>query len=228
LTIPTAILIVIRKLSPRCETKVRRGMLYIEYVSRRPGVPLATFHEGALAGQEGWAGDFAEDRLVLNAARTWRLGPEPEYFSVWACSGFERLNAWERTFKGGNADRFQDPFQAVARIDVAGWYDELVPAQHHRGGLYYVEFFDPARIGTTGTSGRAQLVSWFHERFDPQSGVEPILLAIRQGLLAPPPGGLAAWRLPGYESLALTHGEVEALVDRVAAGLYVDVGEEVL
>ena len=54
------------------------GLVYIEYISRRAGVDLASFHAGATAGQEGWDDYYGEDRLILSAGRTWRLGPEPE------------------------------------------------------------------------------------------------------------------------------------------------------
>ena len=67
-------------------------LVYIEYFSRRPGVDLETFRKQAAQGQEGWDSGFGEDRLVLGLARTWRLGPEPEYMAVWhsPAAGFER------------------------------------------------------------------------------------------------------------------------------------------
>ena len=50
------------------------GLVYIEYISRLPGIDLGTFRAQAAQGQEGWESGF-EDELVLSAGRTWRLGP---------------------------------------------------------------------------------------------------------------------------------------------------------
>ena len=52
--------------------------VYIEYISRRPGVPLQSFHAIAGPGQAKWAAEYGVDRLILNIGRTWRLGAEPE------------------------------------------------------------------------------------------------------------------------------------------------------
>ncbi|HHT9131508.1 MAG TPA: hypothetical protein ACFYED_03380, partial [Candidatus Tripitaka californicus] len=101
-------------------------MIYIEYFSRRPGVELAEFHAGVAKGS-AWGDGYVEDRLILLAGRTWRLGPDPEYLMVWHSSnaGFERIDAWERIFRSGEADSFEEPFLRVARIDIAGCYEAL-------------------------------------------------------------------------------------------------------
>ena len=93
------------------------GLVYIEYIRRRAGVDLARFHADATAGQEGWHDDYGEDRLMLSAGRTGRLGPEPEYMAVWHTpdAGFERIDAWDRIFRSGDAESSEQPFFQVAR-----------------------------------------------------------------------------------------------------------------
>ena len=58
-------------------------LVYIEYISRRPGVSTEAFYFATGRGQTGWAGEYAEDVMVLNIGRTFRTGPEPEYMTVW-------------------------------------------------------------------------------------------------------------------------------------------------
>jgi hypothetical protein len=58
-------------------------LIYIEFISRRPGVALEAFHAVAGGGQTGWAGDYDDDVPLLNLGRTWRMGPEPEYLTAW-------------------------------------------------------------------------------------------------------------------------------------------------
>src|SRR5205085_2731782 len=102
-------------------------LVYIEYISRRPGVSIEAFHELAGRGQTGWAAEHGDDQLLLNLGRTWRLGREPEFLGVWfnAVAGLERIGDWERIFTSGDAARFETPFMIAARIDSAGCYDPL-------------------------------------------------------------------------------------------------------
>ena len=85
---------------------------------------LDAFRAGVAEGQQGWDSGYDADRLVLNAGRTWRLGPEPEYFAAWHCpaAGCGRLDDWDRIFRSGEADHLEGAFFQVARIDVAGCY----------------------------------------------------------------------------------------------------------
>jgi hypothetical protein len=58
-----------------------------------------------------------------------------------------------------------------------------------------------------------------------------VLVAHRIGLLAPDPGGIALWTLPDLASLADVAGEPageQEAVELVAAGVYTDVGREIL
>ena len=98
-------------------------MIYIEFTSRRPqpGLrendrgtlavesfesQLQRFHRAVLAGQSGWEGSWSEDQMILSMGRTWRLGPEPEYMTVWytPTAGLGRIDDWDKVFRSGEAD----------------------------------------------------------------------------------------------------------------------------
>jgi hypothetical protein len=202
------------------------GLVYVEFVSRRPGVDLHQFHAAQLQAQAGWAGGHTEDLLIWQAARTWRLGPEPEYLVVWYTPGcgLERIDEWDRIFRAGGDDHHERPARQVARIDVAGCYTALRPPVAARKGSYYAEFFAP-----TGTPDAVR------ELYDRRAALHPRLtlnlLACRIGHLAPNPGGLAVWTLPDFASLAEIATELEGMGHPVhlhQAGTYHDVGEEIL
>ena len=76
-------------------------MIYIEYISRRSGIELDDFHRVVRQVQEAWEAGHGADRLIINVGRTWRLGPEPEYLSIWdtGASGLDRLDDWARAFR---------------------------------------------------------------------------------------------------------------------------------
>ena len=94
-------------------------LVYIEYITRRPGVGLHEFPRGADRGQTGWAGDYDDDVTVLNVGRSWRIGPEPEYLCAWysrnAASSDRRVGG---AFRSGDADAYEKPFRLAARIDA--------------------------------------------------------------------------------------------------------------
>src|SRR5919199_4844774 len=120
--------------------------VYIEYISRRPGVPLEAFHAIAGPGQTAWSAEHSDDRLILNIGRTWRLGSEPEYIAVWHTpdKGANRLGEWAAIFASGEADHLELPFTAVGRIDVAGFYEPLLEPVTGSRPVYYGEVFDVA------------------------------------------------------------------------------------
>ena len=202
-------------------------LVYIEYISRRPGVSLEAFHEVAGRGQAGWAGEYSEDQLVLNLARTWRIGPEPEYVAVWynAAAGLERIEEWERVFTSGEASHFEEPFKLAARIDSAGCYEALLEPVPGAGGPYYAELFEPSG------SGSSEAVRSFYEDRRGRSGLTLNLLAERIGRLGPEPPGLAIWSLPAYGALGPIATELDSVTEPVrlvAAALYADLGREIL
>jgi hypothetical protein len=202
-------------------------LVYIEYISRRPGVSLEAFHEVAGRGQSGWAGEYTEDRLVLNVGRTWRIGPEPEYVAVWynAAAGLERIEEWERVFTSKEASHFEEPFKLAARIDAAGCYEPLLEPVPGAGGPYYAELYERAAEASTDAVRTA-----FEERRD-RSGLVLNLLVERIGRLGPDPAGLAVWSLPSYEALATIARDLDGVrepVRLVDAALYADLGREIL
>ena len=171
------------------------SLIYIEFISRRPGVALEAFHAVAGGGQEGWAGDYDADVAVLNLGRTWRMGPEPEYLTAWysPSAGLERLDEWERIFKSGDAARFEEPFRLAARIDRSGVYEPLLEPVAGTRRPYYAEFFDFAPAPRATTCARA-----YEERAARHAELELNLLIDRVGRLGPDPRGLAFWGAPSY------------------------------
>ncbi len=153
-------------------------MIYIEFTSRRPQPGLREndrgtlavesfesqvqrFHRAVLAGQSGWEGSWSEDQMILSMGRTWRLGPEPEYMTVWytPTAGLGRIDDWDTVFRSGDADALEKPFREVARIERAGCYEALLDpvrqsatsgvaerseaSPRPQNGIYYAEFFEP-------------------------------------------------------------------------------------
>jgi hypothetical protein len=200
--------------------------IYIEYISRLPGVPLEAFHAIAGPGQGRWSAEYSDDRLILNLGRTWRLGPEPEYVAVWYTPkhGLERIAEWERVFTSGEADAFEKPFELAARIDHAGCYEPLLEPVAGSGGPYYAEFFRP-------TGDPRAIRALYDQRAQRHAGLTLNLLARRIGRLAPDPGGLAVWTVPSLAAVAGLAEELDAArepVELVDAGTYADTGQEIL
>jgi len=202
-------------------------LVYIEFISRLPGVSLEAFHFAA--GRQGaWSGEYAEDRLLLNLGRTFRTGPEPEYLAVWYTpeSGLERIGEWEAVFKSGVADHLEEPFKLAARIDKAGCYEPLVEPVPGRGGLYYGEYLDVA-----SGAGRDEVRAFFESRAARRDGFTLNLLCDRIGKLGPQPRLVAFWTVPSWEALdgiARDLDGVEAPVRLVEGAFYRDLGEETL
>jgi hypothetical protein len=201
-------------------------MIYVEYISRRPDVDLATFHAAVTTGQEGWDSDYSEDHLVWSAARTWRLGPAPEYVGVWYTPGgsLDRIDEWDRIFRSGHADVHENVFRRAAIIERAGCYQPLCEPVRARDGIYYAEYFRPAADSTA-------IRSFFDERARRHADLTLNLLVRRIGHLAPDPGGIAVWTVPSFAALATIATELEGgrePIELVSAGTYVDVGREIL
>jgi len=234
-------------------------MIYIEFTSRRPqpGLresdrgtlavesfesQLQRFHRAVLAGQSGWEGSWSEDQMILSVGRTWRLGPEPEYMTVWhtPSAGLGRIDAWDKVFRSGEADELEQPFREVARIERAGCYEALLdpvrqpttsaeatrsePSPRTQGGIYYAEFFEP--------SGPHDAIRELYvKRAASHAKLTLALCIVRIGKLAPEPGGLAVWTLPSYGALATIARDLDGMIEPVrltTAGVYNDVGTEIL
>jgi hypothetical protein len=166
--------------------------------------------------------------VILNVGRTWRLGAEPEYLAVWHTpgKGANRLGDWASIFASGEADHIELPFTAVARIDVAGFYEPLLEPVAGSGPVYYAEFFDLAPAAS-----REDATSFFRERAERQPHRVLNLAADRIGKLGPDPRGVAFWQLPSFDDLdgiAVELDGVETPIRLVRAGVYADIGREVL
>ncbi len=201
-------------------------VIYVEYISRRPGVALAEFHAGVATGQEGWDASFDDDVLIWSAARTWRLGPAPEYLGVWFSprADFDRIDDWDRIFRAGHADIHEQGFRKVATIDAAGCYRPLGEPIRARGAIYYAEYFRPG-------PDPERTARFFDERDRRHPELTLHLLVERIGRLAPEPGGLAVWSIPNFAALRSIATELDELSEPmtlVAAGTYADVGREIL
>jgi hypothetical protein len=202
--------------------------VYIEFISRNAGVPLPSFHVIAGRGQEGWASEYGDDRLILNLGRTWRLGAEPEYVCVWNTpgKGVERLGEWEQIFSTGEADHLEKAFEAAGRIDIAGLYEPLLDPVAGNGSLYYGEFFDVARDVRPG-----DVADYFVRRQSRHHELVLNLVADRIGKLGPDPRGVAFWQLPDYTSLQPIAVELDGPdepIHLVRCGLYAPIGKEIL
>lgn len=202
-------------------------LVYLEYISRRPGVGLHEFHKIAGAGPLGWSGDFATDRPVLNMGRTWRMGPEPEYLTVWYSPdhGLDRIDEWEEIFGAGEADAYEEPFRLAARIDRSGCYEPLTEPVPGKLGRYYAEWFD-WREGTD----RGDVVEHFETRASAHPDLQLNLLIDRIGLLGPDPRGLAVWGTPSWAALddIAREDHTSEPVEVVTASFYADFGKETL
>jgi hypothetical protein len=218
-------------------------MIYVEYTSRRPqpGLrqnergdlavepfesQLQRFHRAVLAGTSGWEGSWSEDQLILSVGRTWRLGPEPEYMTVWhtPTAGLARIDEWDKVFRSGAADDVEKPFREVARIDRAGCYEALLPPVRQQGGIYCAEFFEP-------TASADQIRTLYSRRAAQHGQFALALCAVRIGKLAPDPGGIAVWSLPSYAALGAIALELDGVNEPVrlsTVGVYNDVGKEIL
>lgn len=203
-------------------------LVYVEFISRNPGVSLEAFHFAANRGQTGWSGEYADDILLLNMGRTFRLGPEPEYVAVWYTpnAGLERVGDWERIFGSGEADDFEETFRLAGRIDRAGCYEPLLEPTAGREGLYYAEYLDVAAGATP-----AEVRTLFEERLERHSGATLNLLCDRIGALGPDPRCLAVWTAPSWhaiDALARDLDEIDRPVRLVDGAIYRDLGAETL
>ena len=201
-------------------------MIYVEYISRRPGIALEDFHRVIHQVQKAWEKGSGRDRLIVNAGRTWRLGRGPQYLGVWDTgdTGLERLDEWTEVFRNRGAVGDEATMSRVACIDFAGCYDALTPPLKASGHCYYAEQFVPA-----GTNEEVR--KFYEQRALRQPNLGLNMVAVRIGKLAPEPGGLAIWSLPNFAALGSIARELDGLVTPIrltAAGVYADIGEEIL
>jgi hypothetical protein len=201
--------------------------VYIEYISRNPYVSLEAFRHQVKTLQEGWAGAHDGDTLVLNVGRTWRVGPQPEYVSVWCheSPGLQRIDDWEAMYAQGEEAPWNEPFRLAGSMDYAGCYETLVPPVIGEQGRYYAEYFDFADGAT-----RDNVAGYFADRAGRHPGVGLKLLVDRVGALGPDPRGLAFWSVPTFGAAYGLIAEPvarDAPIHDVTGGMYADLGREI-
>jgi hypothetical protein len=204
------------------------SLIYVEYISPRPGVSIADFQRIAGRQQSAWVETFSDDQLILNLARTWRIGPHPAYMTIWyrPTAGLEQLDEWERLFESGRVDDIEDSINLVIQIESAGCYRPLLPPKAGERAPYYAEFFD-IREGAAGTDVGA----FFEDRERRYPDLQLNLVADRIGHLGPDPRCFSVWSAPSYAALATIVEELEdgdSPVRLVRAGLYSQLGREIL
>jgi hypothetical protein len=202
-------------------------LIYVEFISRRASVPLDRFHAMAGGTQGTWAERHGDDRIILNAGRTWRVGPEPEYLCVWYTpgSGLDRIDDWERLFREPAVVEHHAEFESVARIDRAGCYRPIGEPTEAREGRYLLEW-----LSCDGVSDE-RLAAAFASRQQRHPERTLRCLARPLGALAPGSRSFAVWGLTAW-------GDAQALADDVPdrdsgitvadAGLYANLGDEQL
>jgi hypothetical protein len=202
-------------------------LLYAEFISRREGVPLERFHAVAGRTQGTWAERHGDDRIILNAGRSWRVGPKPEYLCVWYTpgSGLERIDDWERLFGESAVIEHHAEFEAVARIDRAGCYRPVGEPAMATEGRYVVEWLSCDDVSDE------QLATAFQSRAERHPGRTLRCLARPLGALAPGGRSFAVWGLAAWgdaQALARDVPDRDTGISVTEAGLYADLGNEQL
>lgn len=205
------------------------ALVYVEFRSRRPGIPLARYHAhfgrttGRISGERE-----PDDRLILNLGRSWRIGPDPEYLMVYYTpgTGLERLDQWTKLWTSDDPQIAFVKRQSMraGRVDAAGCYEPLLEPVPGGRGPYYTEYFD--LVGRAG-----DVASFFGQRLNRQEGMTLHLLAARIGKLGPDPPGLAVWGLRGFGDLNTIATELDTAeipIRLVRAGIYENLGAEIL
>jgi hypothetical protein len=202
-------------------------LVYIEYLTRLPGVSVEQFHFAlGRVTAAAWTDQHPEDVLVLNLGRTFRVGPEPPYLMVWynERSGLERIGDWDRIFKSGVSDHVEETARMAASLDQAGCYEPLLDPVQGSRGPYYGEFFDVAE----GAS-REDVRDFFVDRRSNHPALELDLLVDRIGKLGPEPRGLAIWRAPSFGDLEAIVRELDRTVSPISlvrGAFYENLGDE--
>jgi hypothetical protein len=98
---------------------------FVEFCEPRPGVSLDRFERVVREYLEGWAAEHPEDELVCAIGRSWWLGPEPGYITIWRIRDVSAFERWQRELAGAEASERSHEFDAVCRIVQAGLYEDI-------------------------------------------------------------------------------------------------------
>lgn len=102
-------------------------MYYIEYITRNAGVSLERFQSVVRQACEEWNALFPDDQLdlVLLAARTQWLGPEPPYIMIWRMPSMACIDDWVSAAAKAGPSRILREYEEVATTVQAGVYADL-------------------------------------------------------------------------------------------------------
>jgi hypothetical protein len=100
-------------------------MYFVEFLEPKAGVALQRFQQVVREYAERWAADHPEDELILNAGRTWWLGPTPPYLTIWKVSDLSALTRWANEVGPGADHSLHEQFAEVATIIQAGLYEDI-------------------------------------------------------------------------------------------------------
>jgi hypothetical protein len=98
---------------------------FVEFFEPRPGVPLDTFKRVVTEYLSAWARDHPDDELVCTIGRSWWLGPEPGYMTIWRVADTSVFERWENELGDETAAAANAEFDQVARIVQGGLYEDL-------------------------------------------------------------------------------------------------------
>ncbi|MSP83347.1 MAG: hypothetical protein EXQ94_10545 [Alphaproteobacteria bacterium] len=199
-------------------------MIYVEFFQRDRHLPLEIFR--MLGDQASWVDP--DDKLVLNVARTMRIGPHPGYLAFWRCPGMKRLDEWEAHFNSAAAlaDVYERASLVAINLSDAGCYDEVIVGPPAEGGLQYIEFFD---AGSAPEDGEIALHFEARARAYPDARLNFVVRRI--GLLGPKAlGDIAVWTFRDYVAVEAIARERHAPgpCRPHAAGVYRPFGKEIL
>jgi hypothetical protein len=198
-------------------------MIYVEFISREPGIPREIFRY--IADQSSSWVQADRDQYLGQLGRTMRIGPHPAYLTIFRVRDLARLEEWEDYFHSDAYHLNLRSFAMQRSLQMVrdGCYDEIIPTEPIGDGLYVLEFF-----GAEESVRNEEIAEEFRQRKDGHSKARLVMLLRRIGLLGPDPGGIAGWRLDSardLEPFVRAPAETRSVIRR-EAGLYRRFGRE--
>jgi hypothetical protein len=199
-------------------------MIYLEFISREPGIPREIFRY--IGDQSASWVQADRDQFLGQLGRTMRIGPHPAYLTIFRVDGLARLQEWEDYFLSDNYPSNLRSFAMQRSLQMVrdGCYDEIIPTEKIGDGLYVLEFF-----ATDDDIRNSDIENEFTQRKERHNEARLVMLLRRIGLLGPDPGGIAGWRLDSAMDLeSFIRAPVRMRnVNRSEAGLYRKFGKEI-
>jgi hypothetical protein len=101
------------------------AVYFVEFFEPQQGVDIERFRSVVSAYLNGWAADHPEDELVCTIGRTWWLGPEPAYLTIWKIADVTAFERWRSELADHDAGEKNEEFGEVCRIVQAGLYEDI-------------------------------------------------------------------------------------------------------